>query len=534
VGFSIADAFVDIGAKTGGFDSGMSRVKSSVSQLGSGFSALSGAATKVFGLLAAGATYIAKAFGDAEKAESALHAALSANGMEVEQNMKKYDAFAESLQRITTYSKDAIKQGLAYAANLGVTADDMEEVTKAGIGMSTLFGGDIQEGIKAVTEAQDGNFRMLERGHGKLSEDLKRAHSDQERLNIVMAYGNKGMEEAQAQTNTFYGQLSQLHNTVMETAETFGAIFVPQLQKVSTFLQNLAMYLQHLTPEMKQQIIHWAEVGAAIAAVIAFGPAIATFVGTCVAGFVAIAGAVFSLGAALIALVTSPIAIVIAGLATLVTAFAYAIGGGNTFVERTVSGFVKIVEFLDKMLGSWHGFTAGLVTLWHQLEYYWDSTWLSIKSAATTVWEFLKSEFPNVVYGWGGALAEFAVKAWGIMKQLANVFKQVWDDIVNYVADKIAEISIKTQATKDVRDKYEGKTLDAKQARGLASGEVEAETRNKGLSQDEIAAKTKEIQDRYEKQYAGKQLTDAEITDLIVTLQPRAAAFAGNGGNFPV
>jgi len=55
----------------------------------------------------------------------------------------------------------------------------MEEVTKAGIGMSTLFGGDIQEGIKAVTEAQDGNFRMLERGHGKLSEDLKRAHSDQ-------------------------------------------------------------------------------------------------------------------------------------------------------------------------------------------------------------------------------------------------------------------------------------------------------------------------------------------------------------------
>jgi len=72
---------------------------------------LSGAATKVFGLLAAGATYIAKAFGDAEKAESALHAALSANGMEVEQNMKKYDAFAESFNESRPIQKTRSSKG---------------------------------------------------------------------------------------------------------------------------------------------------------------------------------------------------------------------------------------------------------------------------------------------------------------------------------------------------------------------------------------------------------------------------------------
>src|ERR1700744_3965029 len=117
--------------------------------------------------------------------------------------------------------------------------------------------------------------------------------------------------------------------------------------------------------------------------------------------FGAISTAVVALGSMLIGLVSSPFVLVVAGVAGIVTAFAYLLGSGNTTVSRLIDGFMKMVEFLDHALGSWHGFTAALVTLWDQLSYYWEVVWNDIKSISSTVWEWLKATFPEVVYGWG-------------------------------------------------------------------------------------------------------------------------------------
>ena len=229
----------------------------------------------------------------------------------------------------------------------------------------------------------------------------------------------------------------------------------------------------------------------------------------------------------------------VAGIAGLVTAFAYFIGAGDTAVGRTIDGFTKIVEFLDVMFGSWQGFTQGVVTLWHQLEYFWEDIWLNIKGVAIAIWEYLKAEFPNVIYGWGSKIAEFAVKVMGVMKQLGLFIKKLWNDIVDYIADKMANVMIRSQAQKDVMAKYDGKKLSKAEARGLGTDELvqrtnaartQAETEGKdqgltGLKLSEFVDKrmkeifpadqAKAILDRNEQQYAGRKLSGDELQQLV-------------------
>lgn len=533
MGFALADIFVNIGAndKTG---PALARLKSSVSNLHKSLQALGAYAQKALIGIAAAGTYAAKAFGDAEESENNLKAALQATGQEVTNNLSHMTAYAQSMQTLTGINKEQIMSLQEQATNLGVTADQMDDVTKAAVGLGTaLFHGDIEEGLQAINKAKSGNFRELER---KLPQLKNPNLTNEQKWDVVMKISTQGWDEAQAKTKTFYGQLGQLSASLKTAAEGFGSILAPQLAKVSAFLQGVTIWLQKLTPEQKAQVVKWMEIAAAIAALIAFGPAIVTFVGTIASAFVTMATTV---GAAIAFLVTEPIGWLLAGLAGLAIGFAYLAGSGDSATSRIIDGFMKIVEFLDHMLGSWEGFKQGALVIWDALKYEMLAIWLGLEAKMESMWANMVEGFKAAWYLMAGAVADWATQVWGVIRGLGESISHYWDKMIDYIATKMASIWIKHQARKDVDEQYGGKKIGDKEINQMAAGEQMAANKDlwyqakqnvstqhpdltgrgkqdaegdefRKLSQD-FSAKAKA---RLASQYKGRELSDDELAAL--------------------
>jgi hypothetical protein len=232
----------------------------------------------------------------------------------------------------------------------------------------------------------------------------------------------------------------------------------------------------------------------------------------------------------------------------LLGAAAVALGGyllatsdaGKKMGVGIASALVSVLEFLDPMLGSWSGFTAGLSVIWIKGVGMLRQAWIGFKGFLNDQWESLKASFPDVVYGWGGALAEWAIRAIATVRETANAIKDVWNSVVNAIADKLAATMIKSNVQAEVLHKYDGKTLTKSDADMLAAPELQRKTNeinaaaaakvdkeHPGLSakdrgdaidaiaQPQIGAAGKETRANYQKNYAGKKLDDGALQNLI-------------------
>ncbi len=179
---------------------------------------------RTLGRIVSGST---KAFIVQEKAVNNLEAALATVGKasEIEQ-MKK---FASELQAVTTVG-DETTLGLA---QLGVTigglsGKDLQDATLAAVGLAKSMKIDLNAAMLLVSKAAAGNTSAFSR-YGVVFEKNMTA---QERYNLVLEMGAKGMEIAKAEVDTFGGTVTQLSNIWGDAKENLGGFIanIPGLQ----------------------------------------------------------------------------------------------------------------------------------------------------------------------------------------------------------------------------------------------------------------------------------------------------------------
>ena len=537
MGFALAEAFVEIGANDKPALSAIANVKAACSSLGTSFDKLKGYGTAAFAALAGFATASLKAFADGETSSLRLRAALEATGQEVGKNESRLTAFAASMQSITTFSDKAIIAQMSYATSLGVTADKMEDVTKLGIGLaSAYFNDNLEEGMKAAALAQEGNFRALQR----IIPELKRATNSQQEMDIVVRKGAIGLKLAKAESEGLGGQTKQLWNQVKNLGESFGQLLAPSLLKVTGFLRTTIGVLQSLSPEQKQQIVRWAAIAAGVAGVIAFGPSIVAFGGTVLSTFKAIGSAIFSLGKAMIYIVTSPVGLVVAGFGLIITAIAYAIGTGDTFVERTKDGFGRIAGFMDHLLGSWKGFTSTFSLLWDQAISFVAEGFVNFKSWIIDGWEYLAEGVENVFWGaFEGMYTAYEYLKNGAM-QFINWITNAWDKMTDSLSDSMYDAyTAVTDFFKGTSD--EEKAANKKAFQDMRSKDKEAKAKGYDSSQgkldNEYNAKKTAIQKAVDlertaanqKRQTNRATNEKESSDTLaaIELERRAKLKAG-------
>lgn len=434
----LAELFVEIAAKgIGTVNKDVEGLKKTLAPLKSHFDAIQTAAKGFLAGVAGAATFAIKQFADEEAAQSNLRAALAATGQEVERNATRLVAFANHLQDITTASNDALENLMAYAANLGVTADQTENVIRVGIGLGkAFFGGDSQAGIDAAAKATQGNFRALQ----KLIPGLKQAKSAQDALNIVSAAGQRGFQQATKETDTFWGKLKQLWNQVGDLAKAYGELLLPALHTVADYVKAVTTRIQQLTPAQQQQIISWTKYAAAIAAVIAFGPAVLKFTASVAEGLVGVGKVAVATGRLLIAGLLSPFGLVVAGLAAVATGFAYFAGTGNSALSAVISGFQRLWNAMVFVFGNTSSLSAAWSAMFTEVAFIFEDSWINATSAVrdlfirfkgwvNTIWTELGDDLLQGSFVWAEDFLTIFVKTF---QSLRKMTVDVGDGIASY------------------------------------------------------------------------------------------------------
>ena len=190
-----------------------------------------------------------------EKAEITLAAALKASGEYTDTLNKRYQEFASSIQKVTTYGDEQVLGLMALIKNLGVSTDKVEEATKMAIGLATATNRDVQSMAQYVALAMQGEFTMLRRYIPAL-----RATSDAtEQLKIVTEFAARGFKVAEETTTSYSDSLTQLRNLWSDLKEKLGD-FITRNEAVLELIQRAKMHVTRLN----EQLVKWYENNQAI------------------------------------------------------------------------------------------------------------------------------------------------------------------------------------------------------------------------------------------------------------------------------
>ncbi len=180
-----------------------------------------------------------KAFAIQETAINDLAIALVKAGDNVDALLPKYTRFAAELQKQTTFGDEETISMMAYARNLGVTSDRLEEATKAAIGLSKAYRIDLKTSFQLIGRATGGETSMLKRYNIKIDN----TGTAQEKFNALLKEGTKGFILAQAETKTTAGGLKIAANSWGDLTEEVGKFLVETV--------NLPLVLQTITKGFK-------------------------------------------------------------------------------------------------------------------------------------------------------------------------------------------------------------------------------------------------------------------------------------------
>lgn len=226
----IGDLFWEVDASTKKFDKELKGSEKKAKTTGSKLTKVGKTIATAFSVLAvAGVAALGKkvievalkfedAFQIQEAAIIKLNAALEATGQNQEGVSESIQDFATELQGLTTVGDEATLSLIQIALNSGLTAEASKEAAKDAIGLSKAFGIDLTAAIKATTNAQQGNFDMLNR-YVPAVKNAKGEVEKQAAAEIALA---NAFEIARAETKTSIGVEIQLQNAIGDSQEIIG------------------------------------------------------------------------------------------------------------------------------------------------------------------------------------------------------------------------------------------------------------------------------------------------------------------------
>ena len=316
---TVSSLTVKIGANISELQTAMKRVSTSVQQAGRRMTSLGRTiSTRVTAPLTALAAVSVRAFGEQEKAELRLRAALQANGRQVDQLFQKYNQFAQQMQAITVIGDETTLAMLAQAESLGLTGDAAERAVRNSIAMQSAFGVNAESALRYTAALEQGNATMLTR----YIPTLRDIEDESERAAKAQEVLGRAFSAAEAEGQSVSGMFVRLKNAVGDALEDIGESvseafnFQEVIPRAIERVNELRDTFQRLSAEARRRIIL---ITAAIAGI---GPAL-----------VAVGVTVTALGAVIGAL-TSPIAVVIGAIGAMGAAFIHVHQNWEAVKER--------------------------------------------------------------------------------------------------------------------------------------------------------------------------------------------------------
>jgi len=157
---------------------------------------------------------------DAEKATSALTAALKSQGLSVVQNLPHLTAFAGSLSRVTAADDEAIQGAQKLLISIGrLTGSALDRATKAALDLSAGLGIELSDAAEKIARAANGATRSFT----QLGVKFREGADDAEKFQTVLGFVNDRFGgAAQAQVETMAGKIEQLTKAWGELQEAVG------------------------------------------------------------------------------------------------------------------------------------------------------------------------------------------------------------------------------------------------------------------------------------------------------------------------
>lgn len=205
----------------GNYEQQATKARAATTSLSSSLKFLGGAA--VVGAVVSGIKSSVQAFLDQEKATKRQEAALRALGITTKAATADIVSFATHLQRTTGVQDNLILDSTRLLTQFGYVGDVMKAATKTAIDLSSAFKMDLQSATMTVIKAMEGNAVALTKMGIKIDEaDLKSRNFAKILGQIDKTIGGS----AQAEMESFSGQVKTLGNEFGELSESVGEFFV--------------------------------------------------------------------------------------------------------------------------------------------------------------------------------------------------------------------------------------------------------------------------------------------------------------------
>jgi hypothetical protein len=174
---------------------------------------------------------------EAEKATSALAAALRAQGIDVARTLPGLKAHAEALARMSLADDEAIQGAQKVLVTVGgLMGTKLDEATQAALDLSAGLGIDLVDAATKIAKAANGSTKEFTR----LGVEFRKGADDAEKLNTVLGFVEQrfgGM--AAAEIKTASGQLHELSEAYGELLETLGTQSISAVSNVTALTKAL-------------------------------------------------------------------------------------------------------------------------------------------------------------------------------------------------------------------------------------------------------------------------------------------------------
>lgn len=233
------------------------------------------------------------------------------------------------------------------------------------------------------------------------------------------------MDESNKKYETLESKLGMMNNSITNLAASFGELLMPVIENVSSFIQNLAEKINSLSEDQKKIIVVIAEVAAVVGPVLL----VLGFVISIVTKVISIVKTVGTVLAA----ITSPVTIVIAVIAALVTAFILLWNNCEGFRNFWINLWNTIVEAFNVAV-EW------IKQAIEDITYFFENFGTIVSDIWNTVKEAIAQKIKDIidaVVAWGSSLYNGAIQSFN---QMLQAIQTKWEDIKSWLSDAIQAI----------------------------------------------------------------------------------------------
>ena len=157
---------------------------------------------------------------------------------------------AEALQKNTRFGDEAIIAQQAYLASIGLTEDQIKDTISASLDLAAATGMSLESAVMNTSKTLSGMA-------GELGERLGPAFRNITPEALKTGEGIKFIAEqfggsAQADANSFAGELDQVKNRLGDAGEALGEVFAPMMLKVAGFIERAATATSKFITQLTQ------------------------------------------------------------------------------------------------------------------------------------------------------------------------------------------------------------------------------------------------------------------------------------------